>query len=429
MAEVLVALKRRRKFEVTGLRQWGRTPERGVTTTGTPHTHFPVATLQSSALLNGILSFDLVHRDGLVFPLKCSCEMGCATSGPAPPPVGTAVVVETGNADPEEAPRPLAGIVRYVGPTVLGPGTWVGVELDGTAGDGLDGCIDGHEYFTCRPGHGLFVQSTEVIREEDTVDPLEPTDQTFGNLKLAVLGVGVGTTQPGRLARDCGCIVDIAAQDDGHKKFVALQMRALQKKFPPNNYDLRGVARMFLHMRRMLNEYDARQFDDVAPPNWQLKRRIAHACCRFARDGLQQLLQAPHDAQALTKAVGRSLAFERELENSIRHEVGQTTEVSRSGKPKTKRKVPLRSEVDDTTVHHAGFKKVISGVFEPHLHVVIASQRDHLLEVLDELIAEELTPQEVFLSSKAQMNATLLADGEKLFHFRLHQETGGSRAP
>lgn len=54
-------------------------------------------------------------------------------------------------------------IVRFVGPTKFAPGQWIGLEL--LEGDGLhDGTssIDKKRYFSCPPGKGVFVKSTQL---------------------------------------------------------------------------------------------------------------------------------------------------------------------------------------------------------------------------------------------------------------------------
>ncbi|KAJ3283415.1 CAP-GLY domain-containing linker protein 3 [Blyttiomyces sp. JEL0837] len=50
------------------------------------------------------------------------------------------------------------GILRFMGETKFAPGSWAGLELDQNLGK-HDGMVQGVRYFTCEPGHGVFVQS------------------------------------------------------------------------------------------------------------------------------------------------------------------------------------------------------------------------------------------------------------------------------
>jgi dynactin complex subunit len=54
------------------------------------------------------------------------------------------------------------GTVRFIGQTAFGPGEWVGVELDKPTGT-HDGLANGHRYFNCPPGHGVYVQRQGVL--------------------------------------------------------------------------------------------------------------------------------------------------------------------------------------------------------------------------------------------------------------------------
>lgn len=55
----------------------------------------------------------------------------------------------------------LTGVIRYVGLVDFADGLWLGVELKTPKGK-HDGCVQGHRYFTCRPGHGLLVRPSRV---------------------------------------------------------------------------------------------------------------------------------------------------------------------------------------------------------------------------------------------------------------------------
>ncbi|EUC46580.1 hypothetical protein COCMIDRAFT_92529, partial [Bipolaris oryzae ATCC 44560] len=53
------------------------------------------------------------------------------------------------------------GIVRYVGPIHVSDGTFVGIELPTPTGKN-DGSVRGERYFTCPPGHGLFIRDSSI---------------------------------------------------------------------------------------------------------------------------------------------------------------------------------------------------------------------------------------------------------------------------
>ena len=47
--------------------------------------------------------------------------------------------------------------VRFIGCPQFAPGDWIGVELDDASGKN-DGSVQGHRYFDCDAGHGMFVR-------------------------------------------------------------------------------------------------------------------------------------------------------------------------------------------------------------------------------------------------------------------------------
>lgn len=48
---------------------------------------------------------------------------------------------------------------------VLQAGTWIGVALDTPQGKN-DGCVQGIQYFECKPKHGIFVRSDKLIADK-----------------------------------------------------------------------------------------------------------------------------------------------------------------------------------------------------------------------------------------------------------------------
>jgi len=55
----------------------------------------------------------------------------------------------------------LCGTVRYAGSVAFSRGMWAGLELDSPDGKN-DGSVQGHQYFSCAPNHGLFVRALTI---------------------------------------------------------------------------------------------------------------------------------------------------------------------------------------------------------------------------------------------------------------------------
>ena len=61
--------------------------------------------------------------------------------------------------------------IRYVGSTKFAVGDWVGVVLDDATGKN-DGSVQGHRYFECLPGHGMFIRPTAArVIDQPTPKP------------------------------------------------------------------------------------------------------------------------------------------------------------------------------------------------------------------------------------------------------------------
>jgi dynactin 1 len=55
------------------------------------------------------------------------------------------------------------GLVKYVGPIHVAEGDWLGIELPIPAGKN-DGSVRGERYFSCPPGHGLFIKESNIVQ-------------------------------------------------------------------------------------------------------------------------------------------------------------------------------------------------------------------------------------------------------------------------
>lgn len=69
------------------------------------------------------------------------------------------------------------GVVRYKGKIQVAVGDWLGLELPDASGKN-DGSAKGERYFSCPPGHGIFVRKESVIlvvpEPRQTGGPLTP---------------------------------------------------------------------------------------------------------------------------------------------------------------------------------------------------------------------------------------------------------------
>ena len=62
-------------------------------------------------------------------------------------------------------------IVHYVGSTQFATGDWIGVVLEDASGKN-DGSVQGHRYFECEPGHGMFVKPAAAeVHDQPTPKP------------------------------------------------------------------------------------------------------------------------------------------------------------------------------------------------------------------------------------------------------------------
>lgn len=58
--------------------------------------------------------------------------------------------------------------VQFTGETHFAGGNWLGVELDDASGKN-DGAVQGQRYFSCKPGHGMFIRpSVATVLEQPT---------------------------------------------------------------------------------------------------------------------------------------------------------------------------------------------------------------------------------------------------------------------
>lgn len=74
-----------------------------------------------------------------------------------------------------------SGVLRFKGVVQFAPGVWAGVELDEAEGTN-DGTKDGVTYFSCQPGHGLFVPPDKITDHPSDVHQSVDTTCTHDNV-------------------------------------------------------------------------------------------------------------------------------------------------------------------------------------------------------------------------------------------------------
>lgn len=62
-------------------------------------------------------------------------------------------------------PYNTSGVIAFIGDTHFQGGTWIGVELDTPTGKN-DGTVQGIQYFSCKPKHGIFVRVDKLILDK-----------------------------------------------------------------------------------------------------------------------------------------------------------------------------------------------------------------------------------------------------------------------
>ena len=70
-------------------------------------------------------------------------------------------------------------MVRFLGSPHFASGEWIGVELDDASGKN-DGSVQGQRYFSCKPGHGMFVRpNVATIVDQPTPRPIKKVERTL----------------------------------------------------------------------------------------------------------------------------------------------------------------------------------------------------------------------------------------------------------
>ncbi|XP_058836738.1 kinesin-like protein KIF13A isoform X1 [Topomyia yanbarensis] len=62
-------------------------------------------------------------------------------------------------------PYNTSGMIAFIGGTHFQGGTWIGIELDTPTGKN-DGTVQGIQYFSCKPKHGIFVRVDKLILDK-----------------------------------------------------------------------------------------------------------------------------------------------------------------------------------------------------------------------------------------------------------------------
>ncbi|XP_065841271.1 dynactin subunit 1-like isoform X2 [Oscarella lobularis] len=78
--------------------------------------------------------------------------------------------------------RSKPATVQFIGWTAFGDGIWIGLEMEDSVWGKNDGSVKGRRYFSCRPGHGLFVRPRTVVSRETM--PLGDTETKCHNCSV-----------------------------------------------------------------------------------------------------------------------------------------------------------------------------------------------------------------------------------------------------
>ena len=225
------------------------------------------------------------------------------------------------------------------------------------------------------------------------------------------------------------------------RQFIKTQIRALQRKFPPRSTSLEDVARHFIHIKKVLREYETRQLDSVFPRAWRMKRRLVTACCEQTRDNIIAILDSDHDVKALVRALAQSMAFEKEMDKrfervSCFQVSSRTTSLFSDrhaclcgGDPRCVIAKHQQDEADtcnddEEAANSNGdaegsdesnaslstpFLKKVSCAFEPHLVSYVQAQKQNLDEMVDELTYEETIDHKSSSLDKSVVTVCLLS--------------------
>eukprot|EP00750_Incisomonas_marina_P002486 INCI12364.1.p1 GENE.INCI12364.1~~INCI12364.1.p1 ORF type:complete len:796 (-),score=180.58 INCI12364.1:2409-4796(-) len=197
-----------------------------------------------------------------------------------------------------------------------------------------------------------------------------------------------GAPPVNRLAADCKMVVAMGGNEYKAliRQFIKTQIRALQRKFPPRSTSLEDVARHFIHIKKVLREYETRQLDSVFPRAWRMKRRLVTACCEQTRDNIIAILDSDHDVKALVRALAQSMAFEKEMDKRFERDEADTCNDDEEA-------ANSNGDAEGSDESNASlstpFLKKVSCAFEPHLVSYVQAQKQNLDEMVDELTYEE----------------------------------------
>ena len=89
------------------------------------------------------------------------------------------------------------GTIQFVGTTLFAPGDWVGVVLEEATGKN-DGAVQGHRYFHCTPGHGIFVRPAALYVIDHLPVKQPPLSRPISGPPPSRPSVGPAKTQPAK---------------------------------------------------------------------------------------------------------------------------------------------------------------------------------------------------------------------------------------
>lgn len=84
--------------------------------------------------------------------------------------------------------------IHFTGETHFAGGNWLGVELDDASGKN-DGAVQGQRYFSCKPGHGMFIRpSVATVLEQPTPKQNAPLNRRPDGLPAKARPTNMATT-------------------------------------------------------------------------------------------------------------------------------------------------------------------------------------------------------------------------------------------
>jgi hypothetical protein len=128
-------------------------------------------------------------------------------------------------------------------------------------------------------------------------------------------------------------------------------------------------------------------FSKIFPSSWRLKEFVTEEFCFLTREKISELLEQnktllAKDIRTLTKALKKTLAFERELTKIFTQKLPEDVQNDESSSQEATPPIPQAPEM-------LKFKGIISSAFTPYLYIYIQDQEAALHEMFTGLLTDE----------------------------------------